>query len=513
MTILYIGQGTFASGAAALSVGMPAGIEAGDLLLLMVETANQAVATPSGWTQAPNSPQGTGTAAAAGGVRLTVFYKVAGSSESAVDVADSGDHQVAVVSAYRGVDPGQPINSSAGSVQAATVNMVFPGVVTTVPGTLVVLACAQDTDANSTATASGYANATLTDLVEQLDRVVNTNAGGGLVFLTATMDGTGATGNVTATGSTSVTHAYLTLALKPAPVLVDLEGVASATAVAGANLAIQKALASSAVAVASGSADLSVTLPGVVVDLAAAGSAQAGGSAALLRGVSLSALALSQATASGGISLAVPLQGAAVAVAGGGAQIALTVALGAQALSLAQGSGALQVSALVELGAAAVAYAQAGAALTTQKPLQAQAVASAGGAAELASAGNQPLAAQGMASAGGAAVLWLQAPLSAQATAQAHATGAIAVTVMLDAAALAAVQGTAHLVGDVTLSAQGLSVATAQAVLQLGEVELRPTRGYSALCLGRVWRARASGRRAFQAVAKGRSWRAVKGKA
>jgi hypothetical protein len=82
----FVAKGTFTSGAAALTVPQPAGIQAGDLLLLFVETANQAMATPTGWTQVTNSPQSTGTAAAAGGVRLTVFYKIAGASETSVSL-------------------------------------------------------------------------------------------------------------------------------------------------------------------------------------------------------------------------------------------------------------------------------------------------------------------------------------------------------------------------------------------------------------------------------------------
>jgi len=72
----YQGKGTFTSGAGALSVPVPAGYQDNDIFILFVESENQAIATPSGWTQVANSPQFTGTARAAGAVRLAVFYKV-----------------------------------------------------------------------------------------------------------------------------------------------------------------------------------------------------------------------------------------------------------------------------------------------------------------------------------------------------------------------------------------------------------------------------------------------------
>jgi hypothetical protein len=53
-----------------------------DILLLCVQSCNEAIAAPAGYSEVTNSPQGTGTAAVAGSVRLAVFWKRASSSES-----------------------------------------------------------------------------------------------------------------------------------------------------------------------------------------------------------------------------------------------------------------------------------------------------------------------------------------------------------------------------------------------------------------------------------------------
>jgi hypothetical protein len=95
--------------------------------------------------------------------------------------------------------------------------MSFPGVTTTVADCLIVHGCAQDTDANSTATSGAPTNGNLTSLTERHDQTINAGAGGGIVVITGVKATAGATGNTTSTGSTSVTHAYVTLALAPRP--------------------------------------------------------------------------------------------------------------------------------------------------------------------------------------------------------------------------------------------------------------------------------------------------------
>lgn len=216
----FVAKGTFTSGTGALSVPPPAGIQDGDLLLLFVESANEAITTPSGYTQVTNSPQSTGGAAAAGGVRLGVFYKVTNGSESNLTVADTGNHTTAIIMAFRGVDTTTPVHQSAGAVDSsATSSLSCPAVTTSTTNCLIVNAIGLDKDLADADTLSSIANAALSSVTERHDETVASGVGGGLAVITGGKATAGSTGNTTATGDTSTTHAYVTLALAPlAPV-------------------------------------------------------------------------------------------------------------------------------------------------------------------------------------------------------------------------------------------------------------------------------------------------------
>jgi hypothetical protein len=215
----FVDKGTFTSGTGALSVPPPASYQDNDVFLLFVESANEAIATPTGWTQVANSPQFTGTAAAAGGVRLAVFYKIVSGAQSDVSVADSGNHTTAIIAGFRGVDTATPIHITAGSVDAvATSAISTPSVTTTITDTMIVNAIGLDKDGNDTDTITTVpVNANLTNLTERHDQTVNSGAGGGIAFFTGEKATAGAVGNTTATADTSTTHAYITIALKPVP--------------------------------------------------------------------------------------------------------------------------------------------------------------------------------------------------------------------------------------------------------------------------------------------------------
>lgn len=232
----HVGKGTFTSGTGALSVPPPGSLAADDLLLLVVESANEAIATPTGYTQVANSPQSTGTGAAAGGVRLAVFYKVTTGSESNVTVADTGNHTTAQIHAFRGVDPTTPIHQTAGAVDAAaTTALSAPAVTTTLTNCLIVNAIGLDKDAADSDTLSSVANAALSDVTEQHDQTVASGVGGGIAVITGGKATAGSTGNTTATGDSSTTHAYITIALAPVapivhPILLSPSAFVSAAA-------------------------------------------------------------------------------------------------------------------------------------------------------------------------------------------------------------------------------------------------------------------------------------------
>lgn len=232
-------KGAFTSGTGALIVPVPAGYQDNDVFLLFVGSANQAIVViPTGWTEIANSPQFTGPPSAAGGVRLTVFYKVVSGAQSSVSVDDILNYTTAIIANFRGVKTSAPINLTAGSVDAlATSALSAPSLVTTVNDALIVNAIGLDKDLADTDTLSGAANTNLSTLTEQHDQTVAANAGGGLAFYTGGKAIAGSTGNTTATGDTSTTHAYITIALEPNPsstLTVSTVGTQTITLLSGA---------------------------------------------------------------------------------------------------------------------------------------------------------------------------------------------------------------------------------------------------------------------------------------
>ncbi len=191
---------------------------AGDVALLFIESAGGEAATlsaPAGFVAVANSPQATGAGTA--GTQITVFWARATSAAMAAPtVADPGNHVYAQIITYRGaVATGNPWDVTAGGVKAAASTAVsVTGVTTSVPNTLVVQAVARDNDSNAAAF-SAQANATLTGIAERSDAGTTSNNGGGFAVWDGVKATAGATGNTTATVTSSI-NAFLTIALQPA---------------------------------------------------------------------------------------------------------------------------------------------------------------------------------------------------------------------------------------------------------------------------------------------------------
>lgn len=219
MAISFVAAGTFASGTTTAAPGLPAGVAAGDLLILAVETANVAVATPAGWNVATSSPVSTGPANTAGGIRLSVFWRFFQTGDTAPSVSATGaDHTTARIHAFRGVDSATPFDgvTPTTSTAAASTTLTMPGLTTVTANAWVVHLVGRDEDNGSTNGVTGApTNAGLTGLAERTDQVVNAGSGGGLFVATGLRATPGATGNTTATQVSSAFVA-LTLALRPA---------------------------------------------------------------------------------------------------------------------------------------------------------------------------------------------------------------------------------------------------------------------------------------------------------
>src|SRR5216684_4119725 len=190
--ITFVSAGAVASSTGTITPALPANIANDDILLLFLETANQAITipTPNGgtWTEVINaaqgSPQGTGTGGASGATRLTVFWSRYNGTQGAPTTSDSGDHQLGRILAFRGViNTGNPWDVTAGGVDAVSnTSGSIPGTTTTVANDFIVAAIATGLP-NSTGTTnfSAWANgAPLVNLLEQTDNTANVGVGGGL---------------------------------------------------------------------------------------------------------------------------------------------------------------------------------------------------------------------------------------------------------------------------------------------------------------------------------------------
>ena len=140
MAITFVNKGTWAAGTTSISPGIPASMQAGDFMILQVHTCNQAVTTPSGWTQATTSPVSTGTANTAGGTRISVYYRWWQSGDAAPTVAVTGGTVTnGIIVGYRGVDPTTPFDATpvATTLAAASTTLTMTGITTVTANALI----------------------------------------------------------------------------------------------------------------------------------------------------------------------------------------------------------------------------------------------------------------------------------------------------------------------------------------------------------------------------------------
>jgi len=219
----FVAAGAVATSTGAITPALPSGIAANDILLLCLETANQAISISNQnggtWTAVTNSPQGTGTAGGSGATCLTVFWSRYNGTQGAPTTSDSGNHQLGRIIAIRGAaTSGNPWDVTAGGVDTSTgTTGSIPGATTTVTNTLVVAALVTALpDADGTADFSAWTNANLTSLTERTDNTSSQGNGGGLGIATGVKAAAGAYGTTTVTCATGAKKGMLSIALKPA---------------------------------------------------------------------------------------------------------------------------------------------------------------------------------------------------------------------------------------------------------------------------------------------------------
>lgn len=205
-------RGSLAGNTTAISPGLPNGWQQNDLLLVFVETNNQAI-TISGYTEAGSSPASN---AGTNPTRLTVFYKWAGASESAPTTSDSGDHQVAEMLAIRnGRGTGEPFDVTASTAGGTSSSVIIGGATTTSNNTLVLAAVASTVDGygDDNLVFTNWANSDLTEVTEVLDFANSSSTGGAVGVAAGYKTAAGTYGNTTVTQISAVEYATWTGAI------------------------------------------------------------------------------------------------------------------------------------------------------------------------------------------------------------------------------------------------------------------------------------------------------------
>jgi hypothetical protein len=252
----YVADGGRAQSAAAdLTPTMPSH-QAGDILLCIVEHANETctLATANGFVEVADSPQGTGVAAGASSAGLSVFWKRAASGADTAPVIEGTalNHLCASISSYRGcITTGNPWDVTAGNVETtATTAVSVPGDTTTVADCLIVAIASSRFD-NSTGQVdtSTWANADLANVTGRFTHGTNQANGGGFGVGTGEKAAAGTFGASTATLNNAAQQGRLMIALKPPAVTVvttDVGAVVAAglapTVTATANALVTPAL-------------------------------------------------------------------------------------------------------------------------------------------------------------------------------------------------------------------------------------------------------------------------------
>jgi calcineurin-like phosphoesterase family protein len=125
-----VSTATNGAGAASLSVTMPAGVQAGDVLVaeVVINNASTAITAPSGWQLILSTQSGSS-------VKEATFYRVASASEPASYAWGFGSSQPATgaICDFTGVDTSKPIDASSGKYNSSTATITFTQITATLP--------------------------------------------------------------------------------------------------------------------------------------------------------------------------------------------------------------------------------------------------------------------------------------------------------------------------------------------------------------------------------------------
>lgn len=207
--------GTAQAGVGAVTPGMPAGVLTDDILLLFIETSDEAITVSGGtetWTEVADSPVSMTVTTP---TRLTVFWaRASQNSPTSPTTSDSGDHQLAVIAAFSGcITSGDPWDvTSPGTDSTSNTSFAVPGDTTTVADCLVVAVATADFQ---NAYGNTWTNADLTSVTERIDTTTSVGNRGSIGVATGVKAAAGAYGTTTGTLTANSRKAMMSIALRP----------------------------------------------------------------------------------------------------------------------------------------------------------------------------------------------------------------------------------------------------------------------------------------------------------
>src|SRR2546426_1177210 len=219
-----------------LTIGKPAGVVSGDLLVAAISVRSANPSTPSGWTLVwcGNSGSSTGgtTCPASSTVSLAVYWKVAGTSEPSTYSGWTTTQKAAgVITAYYNVNTSTPIDVQNGTGYTSRVTSPStPSITTARADTMLAAAFGAADGADITfGTSVASMPAGMTDEWDVNGSVSSGSASGAAhaAMFDAIQDGIGLTGQKTVNYASSAVGVAHLLALKPATMTVTTSSASS----------------------------------------------------------------------------------------------------------------------------------------------------------------------------------------------------------------------------------------------------------------------------------------------
>jgi hypothetical protein len=195
-TVVGVGAQAFSTGN--ITPAYPAGYTAvaDDVAVTFIETNSETITPPTNWVVAASIPVASGTT-----TRLTAIWRRLTASEAAPTITSAANHKIGTMIVVTGCrTSGNPYEAAPASTElVADTSVSIPGATTTNNNVLCLYAFSTGQDANSTAGATGWADASLANVAEQMDGWRNVGTGGGLAMASGEKATAGATGAMTAT--------------------------------------------------------------------------------------------------------------------------------------------------------------------------------------------------------------------------------------------------------------------------------------------------------------------------